>query len=123
MEDQFDYVERNLREVDFGDECYDLVILGHIIHSEGKTWGKKLIKKAYRALRDGGLLLIAEMVPNDARTGPLIPLPFALNMFLHTEHGDVFIMREYRRWLKATGFKKVTTIAAPSPSPLILATK
>src|SRR5579885_2552795 len=121
--DRYDYIEGNLREVDFGRNRYDLVILGHIIHSEGEKWGKKLIKKSYSALRDGGLLLIAEMIPNDTRTGPKIPLVFGLNMLLHTENGDVFTMREYRGWLKEAGFKKVTTIEVPSPSPLILATK
>lgn len=121
--DRYDYIEGNLREIDFGRNRYDLVILGHIIHSEGEKWGKKLIKKAYRALTDNGLLLIAEMVPNDTRTGPPMPLLFGLNMIAHTEAGDVFTMKQYREWLKDAGFKKVTTIDAPSPSPLILATK
>lgn len=121
--DRFDYLEGNLREIDFGRNRYDLVILGHIIHVEGEKWGKKLIKKAYRALSDGGTLLIADMIPNDTRTGPPLPLLFGLNMLVHTENGDVFTMREYREWLKATGFKKVTTLDAKGPSPLILATK
>jgi 3-hydroxy-5-methyl-1-naphthoate 3-O-methyltransferase len=121
--DRYDYVEGNLREIDFGRDEYDLVILGHIIHSEGEKWGKKVIKKSYRALCENGLLLIAEMIPNDTRSGPAMPLLFGLNMIVHTEHGDVFTMREYREWLKDAGFKRVTTIDAPSPSPLILATK
>jgi ubiquinone/menaquinone biosynthesis C-methylase UbiE len=123
LANNYNYIEGNMRDVDFGSERYDLVILGHIIHSEGEKWGKKLIKKSYRALKDGGLLLIAEIIPNDARTGPPIPLLFGLNMLLHTEQGEVFTMREYREWLKGAGFKKVRTIEAPSPSPLILATK
>jgi len=121
--DRYEYLEGNLREVDFGRKKYDLVILGHIIHTEGEKWGKKLIKKSSRALKDDGLLLIGEMVPNDDRTGPALPLVFGLNMLLNTEHGDVFTMREYREWLKAAGFKKVSTIDAPGPSPLILASK
>ncbi len=120
---RYNYIEGNMRDVDFGRKLYDIVILGHIIHSEGEKWGKKLINKSYRALKDGGLLLIAEMVPNDTRTGPVIPLLFGLNMLLHTETGDVFTMREYRKWLKRAGFKKVTTIEVPAPSPLILATR
>jgi ubiquinone/menaquinone biosynthesis C-methylase UbiE len=119
---QYDYIEGNLRQVPFG-KGYNLAILGHIIHSEGEKWGKKLVKKCFNALRDGGLLLIAEMIPNDARTGPPLPLLFDLNMLVHTEQGSVFTMKEYRQWLKDAGFKKVTTIDAPSPSPLILATK
>ncbi len=120
---RYEYLEGNLREVDFGRERYDLVILGHIIHSEGTEWGQKLLKKSHRALRDGGLLLIAEIIPNDMRTGPTVPLLFGLNMLLHTEQGDVFTMREYRTWLKDTGFRKITSVQVPAPSPLILATK
>jgi ubiquinone/menaquinone biosynthesis C-methylase UbiE len=121
--DRYEYLEGNLREIDFGRDRYDLVILGHIIHTEGEKWGKKLIKKAYRALNDGGTLLIAEMIPNDTRTGPMLPLLFGLNMLVHTEAGDVFTMKEYREWLKAAGFRKVQTLDVPGPSPLILATK
>jgi ubiquinone/menaquinone biosynthesis C-methylase UbiE len=123
VQDRYDYVDGNLREIAFGRSRYDLVILGHIIHSEGEQWGRRLIKKSYGALKDGGRLLIAEMIPNDARTGPALSLLFGLNMLVHTEHGDVFTMREYRQWLKDAGFKKVTAIEAPAPSPLILATK
>jgi ubiquinone/menaquinone biosynthesis C-methylase UbiE len=121
--DRYHYQEGNLRRVDFGRERYDLVILGHIIHSEGERWGRKLVRKSYRALRPGGLLLIAEMIPNDTRTGPARPLLFGLNMLLHTEQGDVFTLREYRQWLRSAGFRKVRTLAVPASSPLILATK
>jgi ubiquinone/menaquinone biosynthesis C-methylase UbiE len=123
LADRFDYIEGNLREVDFGRGRYDLVILGHIIHSEGKKWGKKLIKKSHRALAENGQLLIGEFIPNDTRTGPVMPLLFGLNMIVHTEQGDVFTMREYRQWLKDAGFRSIKTIDAPGPSPLILATK
>ena len=121
--DRYEYIEGNLRDIDFGSKRYDLVILGHIIHSEGEKWGKKLVKKAHRALKDNGLLLIAEMIPNDTRTGPMLPLLFGLNMLVHTEAGDVFTMREYREWLKVAGFRKVQMLDVPGPSPLILATK
>jgi len=121
--ERYEYSEGNLRDIDFGRNRYDLVILGHIIHTEGEKWGKKLVKRAYRALGDNGLLLIAEMIPNDTRSGPMLPLLFGLNMLVHTEAGDVFTMREYREWLKDAGFRKVQTLDVPGPSPLILATK
>ncbi len=120
---QYEFVDGNLRAVDFGRDQYDMVLLGHIIHSEGAKWGKRLIKKAYRALRPGGTLLIAEWIPNDTRTGPALPLIFGLNMLLYTEEGDVFTMKEYREWLKDAGFKRVRKMAVPAPSPLVLATK
>jgi len=120
---RYQYLEKDLREADFGRDAYDLVILGHIIHSEGEKRGKELLAKSYAALRPGGKLLIAEYVPNDARTGPAMPLLFGLNMLLQTEEGAVFTLREYRAWLKAAGFGKVTTLPVPPPSTVILAAK
>ena len=86
--------------------------------------GQKLIRKTASALKDKGQLLIADFIPNDERTGPMIPMLFGLNMLIRATPGaDVFTMREYRTWLKEAGFRSVKTIPAPSPSPLILATK
>ncbi len=121
--DRYEYIEGNLRDVDFGRNRYDLVILGQIIHSEGEKWGKKLVKRSASILTDNGMLLIADMIPNDTRSGPMLPLLFGLNMLVHTEAGDVFTMREYREWLKEAGFRRVQTLDVPGPSPLILATK
>jgi len=121
--DRYDYLEGDLRQVDFGREQYDVVILGHIIHTEGEKWGKALISKSYSALKPGGTLVIAEMIPNDSRTGPVFPLLFGLNMILHTKEGDVFTMAQYKQWLKQAGFKNVKTVEADSPSPLIVATR
>lgn len=120
---RYDYLEGDLRQANFERDTYDLVILGHIIHSEGEKHGKELLRKSHSALRPGGKLLIGEYVPNDARTGPAMPMLFGLNMLLQTEEGTVFTLREYRAWLKAAGFGKVTTVPAPPPSTVILATK
>jgi ubiquinone/menaquinone biosynthesis C-methylase UbiE len=120
---RYDYREGDMRKVDFGRDAYDIVILGHIIHSEGEEHGKDLLRKSFAALRPGGKLLIADYIPNDSRTAPLMPVLFGLNMLLHTEEGNVFTMREYRHWLTNAGFRKVTTIPIPPPATLVLATK
>jgi 3-hydroxy-5-methyl-1-naphthoate 3-O-methyltransferase len=121
--DRFDYLEGSVWETEFGDRQYDLVILGHIIHAFGETAGRKLIQKSYRALKPGGTVLIAEMIPNDQRSGPPMPVLFGLNMLLHTSEGDVYTMGQYRRWLRDAGFSGIKTVAVPSPSPVILATR
>ena len=112
-----------MRQADFGREAYDLIILGHIIHSEGEQHGKELLRKSFAALRPGGKLLIAEYVPNDARTGPPMPLLFGLNMLLQTDVGAVFTVQEYRNWLRAAGFRSVALTPVPPPTTVIVATK
>ncbi len=121
---RFDYLEGDLREIDFGRARFDLVILGHIIHGEGREHGRQLVEKSFAALKDNGMLLIAEFIPNDDRTGPELPMLFGLNMLVARPDSDVFTMREYREWLKAAGFRGIRTVPTPNqPSPLILATK
>ena len=97
VENQLLEMGGNLREVDFGKDCYDLVILGHILHSEGETSSRTVLRKAYRALRSGGCALIADYIPNADRTGPPQPLIFTLTMLLNTTEGTTFTISETSR--------------------------
>jgi hypothetical protein len=92
-------------EVDFGTEQFDLIIFGHIIHGERTDEGRKL-ERAHSAPHDQGLL-IGEFVLTDERTSPEAPLLFGLNM-INSPHGDLLTMREYREWLRTTGFGQVS---------------
>ncbi|MDO8489552.1 MAG: class I SAM-dependent methyltransferase [Candidatus Omnitrophota bacterium] len=121
---RYKYIQGDLRQVDFGSQRYDLVILGHICHSEGKIYTQQLFKKSFGALKKGGALLVAEFLLNNDKTGPLMPLFFALNMLLNTSEGDVFKTVELRHWLAGAGFAKIEVLdRAPSVSPLMLAFK
>jgi ubiquinone/menaquinone biosynthesis C-methylase UbiE len=122
LDDRFSYISGDLREVDFGNG-YDLVILGHICHSEGAENTVKLISKCYNSLEDGGKLLIADMIPDDERCSAVFPLLFAVNMLVSTTEGNTFTMKEYKEWLENAGFHDIKTLDIPGPSPLILATK
>jgi SAM-dependent methyltransferase len=106
-----------------GQSKYDVAILGHICHAEGAARSRDLFRKLQRALKPGGKLLIAEMVPDEERREAQFPLLFAINMLVHTEEGGTFTYSEFRKWLQEAGFKTVRTIEAPAPSPLIVAEK
>ena len=124
LSDRYNYIKGDLRRIDFGKERYGLIILGHICHSEGKIYTQRLLKKSFRALKKGGVLLIAEFLLDKDKAGPLMPLLFALNMLVNTNQGDVFTTVELKRWLHSTGFRQVKILdKAPSVSPLVLAVK
>jgi ubiquinone/menaquinone biosynthesis C-methylase UbiE len=118
LSERFTFWPGDLRQVDFGDSCFDVIILGHICHGEGAEGTQELIERSYRALRHGGQILIAEFVPDDDRCGPLMPLLFALHMLVLTDKGDTFTLAEYRGWLSKAGFADVRAVPAPAPSPL-----
>ncbi|MDL1871776.1 methyltransferase domain-containing protein [Deltaproteobacteria bacterium PRO3] len=123
LQKNYEFREGDFHQLPFEAEGYDLVILGHICHMEGEAATRKLLKKSFDALKPGGKLLVAEFIANDLRTGPELPLLFALNMLLHTEHGDVFTAKELKRWLNFVGFKKVAALAVQYPASVMVATK
>jgi ubiquinone/menaquinone biosynthesis C-methylase UbiE len=124
--EQYTQIAGNWRDVKISPEHYDVVILGHILHSEGKELSIRLIAECYKALKPGGRLVIAEFMPNDERTAPIQPLLFAINMFLATETGCVFSENELKTILSEQGFKDAERLELPyweKQSPIIVARK
>ena len=121
--DRFSYREGDLLQADFG-RGYNVATLGHILHSEGETRSKALLKKTFEALSSGGTIAIAEFLVNEERTGPISGVTFAINMLINTDCGDTFSFEQISSWLKDAGFIDARLLATHGgPSPLILATK
>lgn len=123
VEQRFDFLPGDLKQVDFGEGRYDLALIGNIVHGEGEASSRQLFKKLHRALRPGGQVAIIDMVPADDRTGPPFALFFALNMLVHTNEGSTYTLAEYRSWLADAGFARFDTADIGSHSPLIIGTK
>jgi 2-polyprenyl-3-methyl-5-hydroxy-6-metoxy-1,4-benzoquinol methylase len=120
--DRYRYVSGDLLAVDYGGG-HDVATLGQILHSEGERRSRQLLRKVFAALAPGGTVAIAEMIPNEDRTGPPQALIFALNMLVHTDEGDTFTFGEMSGWLREAGFVNPRQLEVPGPSPLVLATK
>lgn len=122
VRNRFQFIAGDLADADFG-KGYDIATLGHILHSEGETRSRKLLKKTFRALAPGGAIAIAEFVVNAHRTAPVPSLIFAVNMLVMTSEGDTFSFEQMRHWLTEAGFIKIRTLDVGTHSPLILAEK
>jgi hypothetical protein len=120
--ERFTFSPGDLASADFG-SGHHVATLGHILHSEGETRSRALLKKTFAALAPGGTIAIAEMLPDDDRSGPPHALIFSVNMLVNTDEGDTFTFPEISGWLKEAGFVSPRKIDAPGPSPLILADK
>jgi 2-polyprenyl-3-methyl-5-hydroxy-6-metoxy-1,4-benzoquinol methylase len=108
------------RSDEFGRD-YDVVVFGNICHIETPEMNRQLIARAHRALKQGGRLVIGDLLPNEERTGPPFPVMFAINMFLHCD-GDTYTFAEYRAWLREAGFGDVSAYDTKrSHSPVIIA--
>lgn len=123
VEDRYDFLPGDLKQVDFGENRFDLALLGNIVHSEGERSSRDLFRRLYRALSPGGRIVIVDMIPNDERTGPPFALLFALNMLINTEEGGTYTLAEYTRWLNDAGFARVETADIGSHSPIVIGFK
>jgi len=85
----------------------DLVLLSAIIHQNGPDENRQLFRKVYRAVEEGGVLLIRDFIMDASRTKPLGGALFALNMLVGTAHGGTYTFEEVRDCLEATGFEDI----------------
>ncbi|MGH9408851.1 MAG: methyltransferase [Vicinamibacterales bacterium] len=106
---------------DFGNARYDVAVLGNICHGLTPEQNLDLLRRLHRALAPGGVLVIADMVPNEQRSGPPFPVLFAVNMYLLTG-GDTWPFSTYETWLTETGFSRPRAFDTHrSHSPVIIA--
>ncbi len=94
---------------------YGVAFLSHIIHGLGEADNRKLVKKIFGVLEEGGKLLIQDFFLNDDHTSPEFAALFALNMLIFTEEGRSYSLAEAKAWLKEAGFRKVSEIPLHLP--------
>lgn len=126
VSNQFHYLTGSWDAVALQPSAYDIVILGHLLHSEGKEQSQNLLAKMYEVLKPGGTLIVAEFLSNEAGTGPVFAQLFALNMLLHTTRGCVFTENELDQMVKAAGFAQPERVPLPffeKESPIMKARK
>jgi ubiquinone/menaquinone biosynthesis C-methylase UbiE len=104
---QYDFLPGDLHTLEFPAGKYDVILLGHIIHSESEASARELFERLQPALKPGGRLAIIDMIPNEDRSGPPFPLIFALNMLVYTHEGSTYSFGQYKNWLTEAGFSSV----------------
>jgi ubiquinone/menaquinone biosynthesis C-methylase UbiE len=125
LAERFNYLPGDLNQVAFGNERFDIAILGNIVHGEGEQSSRRLFARLYPALHGGGRLAIIDFIAAEDRTGPPPVMLFALNMLVHTTAGDTFTLSECTNWLSDAGFESIETINLGQTvhSSAIIATK
>lgn len=108
---QYSYLAGNWKDVKLEEGVYDLVFLGHILHSEGHSRSRELLDAVYRATTPGGSLIVAEFTTDDTRSNPPFGAMFAVNMFVLTTEGCVFTDNELDSVIREAGFSGIERIA------------
>jgi 3-hydroxy-5-methyl-1-naphthoate 3-O-methyltransferase len=101
------------------------IFLSNVIHSEDETTNAKLVRKCFRALRPGGLIIIKDHIMNHELTQPRAGAIFSLYLLLTTRGRD-YSYEEVAGWLGQAGFGYMGIHALPDPpfsSSLVTARK
>ena len=84
--------------------------MGMILHDWDLDRKLHLLRAAYEALPEGGVLVVIENLIDDARRENTFGLLMSLNMLI--EFGDAFDFTgaDYARWCEEVGFRKVDIV-------------
>ena len=91
-------------------EGADLVWLGAICHQNSREQNRALFARVYKALEDGGSVVIRDIIMDPSRTHPPFGALFAVNMLVATEAGGTYTFDEYHDDLCEAGFHKVVLV-------------
>jgi len=85
----------------------DFAWLSAIAHQNSREQNAALFAKIHRALSDGGILAVRDVVMDESRTSPQAGALFAINMLVATEHGNTYTFEEFRSDLSLAGFTNI----------------
>jgi precorrin-6B methylase 2 len=88
----------------------DIAWLGAICHQNSREQNRALFAKVHKALKDGGVVVIRDVVMDPSHTSPEGGALFAVNMLVATEGGGTYTFDEYRQDLCEAGFGEVILV-------------
>lgn len=119
--ERFSAIEGSAFDADYGRD-YDVVLLTNFLHHFDPPTCVGLLRKVRAALKEGGVALALEFVPNDDRVSPRIPAAFSLTMLAGTPAGDAYTFAELRRMFAEAGFAQSELLPVPaSPEHVVIA--
>ena len=101
----------------------DIITMGLILHDWNEEKKCLLIKKAYDALPENGVLVVIENIIDNQRSQNVFGLTMSLNMLIETGEGFDFTLNDFSKWAKAAGFKSVDLLPLAGPTSAAIAYK
>ena len=101
-------------------EGYDVVLLSNILHDNTEESCRQLLAKSYRALVEGGLVVINEFLLNQDGASPTVGAIFSLLMMLENQGAAEYPVEQIKGWLLEAGFVDPEAHQLPDPSPMVV---
>lgn len=109
--------------IDWEPDAYDLVVLGHVCRAEGDEGTRRLLARAWDALRPGGRVIVADYFPDNARKLNPFGVLMGLTMVAATARGRTFTPEEMRGLLAARGFGRIRLLEPIGFNQVFVGTK
>ena len=101
----------------------DVLVMGHILHDWSMDEKRTLLEKAYKALPDGGALIVYEALIDDDRRENVFGLLMSLNMLIETRGGFDYTGADCQGWMKDIGFKESYVQHLVGPDSMVVGIK
>lgn len=101
----------------------DVLVMGHVLHNWGLDQKLELLGKAYRALPDGGALIVYESLIDDDRRTNTFDLLMSVAMLLVTHAGFDYTGAQCRSWMSEVGFRDSYVEPLIGPDSMIVGLK
>ncbi|MEM6682340.1 MAG: class I SAM-dependent methyltransferase [Pseudomonadota bacterium] len=101
LEDRVTYLPGDFHAIDFGQNVYDVVVLGHICRTEGPDKAPGLIARAVDALKPGGRLILADYFADNDRKLNTFGVQMGLTMLANATNGQMLTNEQVYNWLRA----------------------
>jgi hypothetical protein len=109
----------------FADELpsADVLVMGRILHDWDMDEKRVLLEKAYKALPEGGALIVYEAIIDDDRRENAFGLLMSLNMLIETEGGFDFTGADCQGWMAEAGFREAEVKHLGGPTSMVVGIK
>lgn len=101
----------------------DVLVMGRVLHDWSIEERRMLLAKAYRALPEGGALLVYETIIDDERRENAFGLLMSLNMLIETPAGADYTRAECAAWLREVGFRETYAEHLLGPDAMVVGIK
>jgi SAM-dependent methyltransferase len=101
----------------------DVITMGHILHDWNLDEKRMLLQKAYRALPEGGALIVFEALIDNERRLNTFGLLMSLNMLIETPGGFDYTGKDCSQWMRDAGFRETRVEHLVGPDSMVIAIK
>jgi 2-polyprenyl-3-methyl-5-hydroxy-6-metoxy-1,4-benzoquinol methylase len=108
--DRVTWLPGDFHEVEIEPGAYDMVVLGHVIRTEGDDGARHLIARAFEALKPEGRVVVADYFRDNTRKFNPFGVLMGLTMVAATRRGGTFTNEEVSEWIRDAGFRGIRLV-------------